>query len=1018
MRTTYVALALSASLLAVPACRPKGETSDVLDSTDGASDRLTADNLFEYMVYESSDPRYVGYAKVSWPLAEGGQLSGQWIQSRDLKFHADFLKTQAPFQGLTSAQIDQIALNQAGRRVFLGVMLIRRLENSNAIDVDLEILGHDPITPEQVSRIFARLRSTHGEYLTSLSYAPVAEQRDYVNANLPAFQAAGITVADRAEPEGRLCYASGWGVGRVRMVKAADLPQEMIAGTVTANDILVLDETPREIPIVAGVVVAQPSSPSSHVALLSQMAGNPFIYEKQAFDSPKWRALADSEAQIAFMSRGEGAYCAVTIVPTTDLPAEDALRLVGLKRPNPITLPSYDAALQTPLNLDTLGRGDGPKVGAKAANVAELRRIIPEHTVEKGLGVPLGAFARYLSDGRTEGGQSIKDAIAADLALATAAAAPMSVVIPALERIRKTIEGGELPAALKQDLVGSIETMWPQGTRVKLRSSSNVEDSKDFNGAGLYDSKGACVGDDARTTGSNCEGETKPQGIAKAAKKVWASLYTLKGFMARRYYGIDEAKAAMGLLVQASFKNELANGVVITTQKPGWAGDDLHFKAAMVGFPGEDLEVTNPPVGKVPESTLITEGNVERQIPTTELPTGRMIMTDEQYQSLWSVTKRVHEHYAGFLPEGERSSLSLDMEWKLTSDGDVIVKQVRPVPPSGQTAGLKGKGAFTIGNRTAGLFCPSTLEDDRGLARLLTSTALKAEFKLHEIPLSATSIPNPILSLQANVEGTAFTPLTMGQTAKVTADEWRSYDGTRESRSVSVCVPVTWPQPLPNQSKVQLCWMSEQSRLIVAKDYIETPVGPLHWSRMELTSSKLPDDAGASEAYGQPYVFVEGATKCEAEAWQGEQPGTRVASESWRQDREPRSITTKYKKVGSGTGVNLTIAGRTSTGGLDKTSFQHVDSFCISGLLAQELCVKAPQRAVYAPAHHNFEWQFAADLYAAEGLTTANKKLLDKKKVRYVVVPEGSTSTGYKVNGYSKTFVKKSLGTVQLEIGQ
>lgn len=49
-----------------------------------------------------------------------------------------------------------------------------------------------------------------------------------------------------------------------------------------------------------------------------------------------------------------------------------------------------------------------------------------------------------------------------------------------------------------------------------------MEDLPEFNGAGLYDSNGACVGDYALAPDAAGLGEAKPDEVIKSIKKAWA----------------------------------------------------------------------------------------------------------------------------------------------------------------------------------------------------------------------------------------------------------------------------------------------------------------------------------------------------------------------------------------------------------------------------------------------------------------------------------------------------------------
>ena len=103
---------------------------------------------------------------------------------------------------------------------------------------------------------------------------------------------------------------------------------------------------------------------------------------------------------------------------------------------------------------------------------------------------------------------------------------------------------------------------------VRFRSSSNVEDALEFNGAGLYESTSVCAADtlDPEILESSYCDPTREneRTIERALKKVWASLWTHRAFEERAYFQIPQESAAMGILVNRAFLDETANGVAFT----------------------------------------------------------------------------------------------------------------------------------------------------------------------------------------------------------------------------------------------------------------------------------------------------------------------------------------------------------------------------------------------------------------------------------------------------------------------
>ena len=111
------------------------------------------------------------------------------------------------------------------------------------------------------------------------------------------------------------------------------------------------------------------------------------------------------------------------------------------------------------------------------------------------------------------------------------------------------IEAHPLDAALRDEVVNAIHARWADG-RVRFRSSSNVEDLAGFNGAGLYVSEGVDNDTDADAD------------FDVAIRSVWSSLWNDRAFSEREYYGVDQSRVAMAVLVHPGFPSERANGAL------------------------------------------------------------------------------------------------------------------------------------------------------------------------------------------------------------------------------------------------------------------------------------------------------------------------------------------------------------------------------------------------------------------------------------------------------------------------
>ncbi|MEJ2704795.1 MAG: PEP/pyruvate-binding domain-containing protein, partial [Sedimentisphaerales bacterium] len=156
--------------------------------------------------------------------------------------------------------------------------------------------------------------------------------------------------------------------------------------------------------------------------------------------------------------------------------------------------------------------------------------------------------------------------------------------------------------ALQAGVVDALQDFgFDPGQKIRFRSSTNVEDSEQFTGAGLYESYSGCLADDLDQDDSGpcaCDASDQDErGVFQAIRKAFASFYNDSAFLERLKWGINEADVGMALLVHHSFPDEieLANGVATLdkSDSSNWSADIVSQKGA--------LSVTNPPADAVPE---------------------------------------------------------------------------------------------------------------------------------------------------------------------------------------------------------------------------------------------------------------------------------------------------------------------------------------------------------------------------------------------------------------------------------
>jgi hypothetical protein len=203
---------------------------------------------------------------------------------------------------------------------------------------------------------------------------------------------------------------------------------------------------------------------------------------------------------------------------------------------------------------------------------------------------------------------------------------------------------------------------------LRFRSSTNVEDSEQFTGAGLYESYSGTMADGS---------------VLDAIRRVFASFYFDNAFLERLKHSLDESQVGMAVLVHSSFPNEieLANGVATMsrTDRVSWSVDLVSQKGS--------VSVTNPPVDVIAERVRIEGGAwgvmpwVAQASSLVSLREGTVLEWDQEYLRLYDLLVAAAEAYCSTV---QKDSLTLDLEYKkISPDNKLIIKQIRQVPQAG-----------------------------------------------------------------------------------------------------------------------------------------------------------------------------------------------------------------------------------------------------------------------------------------------------------------------------------------------
>lgn len=543
------------------------------------------------------------------------------------------------------AEFNILNYRREGRRFLLGKLV----EYVDQEVFTFELAAGDTAGAELIVAGFERVAGAVdiGE---QLRYRPVSADQERL---LPELDGRIPTIATDEVFRNQLYQPlnPGVGYGVLRFRRTATLSGQPVAPT----DLVVFDRVPNEVSMVAGIITAEFQTPLAHVGVLAKTRGTPNMALRDGWDEPRLRAL---EGELVRLEVGAQDFTVEVASPADAQAYWDSLRPADAQVPlhDSITTPMFDVTL--------VQRADAVRIGAKAANLGEVYDVVVPGgaripTPDRPFAVP---FAHYAAHVEAAGVQPALDALIADHAA--------GLVDPAqLERrlfaIRWAIYTTPVAPQLLDDVLALAGARWPIETKIRVRSSSNVEDLDEFTGAGLYTSAGMRLADGT-------------EALASAIKVVWASVWNTQAFVERDFYRVDQHEVRMALLIHPSQDDELANGVALTINEFS-AGRPAYYINSQVG----EVSVTNPTGDATPEQILFYTWYEEPEYEvitrssllhwTVDWPTETSVLTDAELIELAAYLQAIHARFRGLYP-----GHAVDVEWKLMPGRALLIKQARP----------------------------------------------------------------------------------------------------------------------------------------------------------------------------------------------------------------------------------------------------------------------------------------------------------------------------------------------------
>ncbi len=647
--------------------------------------RVPDEETFEAITIAATTVDQLRVGKYIVPARSDARIPPAFLVVGTYPLHYDFLVEAFPdlFSGLTTADYESLVLYPESREFYAGTLALY-------LSGDRFYYGFtvwdDPsdststVTEEDVTEAWEILQDRFD--IGDLSFVPNSAAQVQAASS---WADAPFTIEGLDSDVVYEAYNQGEAYGTLRLYTLEELEAATVEADFGYQDILVIEEAPVDLErVVSGIVTGTRQGGLSHLSVRSAARGTP-----NCFVADPHGELAAWEGQLVRFECGADDW-SVEAAST-----EDAEAWWASIQPDPVELcPPVLDELSFPglLELATSTAEDRAQAtctyGSKGTNLATLYQLIDEEYQLTGFLIPFYYYQEFMD---THGWLVDLGAGEAEYTFTETLDAwhadPLFLADPTERRarlgdLRDAIEDAEVDPALVAALAERIEEVWGSDEiMVRFRSSSNAEDSLGFSGAGLYESESVCVADELDGDESGpciCDDrKDEEQTLQAALLEVWASLWKMEAWDERDWYGMDQSQVAMGVLVNTRSGYEQAN-VVAFTGNPAADDDDRYLINAQEG----ELEVVSAESGVVPENVLVTvEDGVVTEIlrvsGSSEVDGGE-VLTDAELSELAAV---LYETSLVFpqdeeVPEGR--DVLWDTEWKVDSEGQLKLKQIRP----------------------------------------------------------------------------------------------------------------------------------------------------------------------------------------------------------------------------------------------------------------------------------------------------------------------------------------------------
>lgn len=416
-----------------------------------------------------------------------------------------------------------------------------------------------------------------------------------------------------------------------------------------SNEIILINTTPEIIPNVKGIIVTEFQTPLSHLVLLAKNRNIPVYVITNAWNLTNINNLIGKKVEFSVFHNKY-------TLQETKLPItkDNRKEQILLKK---------DLTVDYLVSLNEKAPKNGQHfIGSKALNLAYLKQISKEFknfkTPEFAYAVPFYFYEQHVIE------NNLRPKIDTLLAIPKDS---LDAIRKQLKEIRKSFKNSKVNPKLVQEIENKLSQQ-QEYKSFKFRSSTNAEDLEGFNGAGLYDSKSAILGDSTKT-------------VEKALLEVWSSLWNERAFLERELFNINHQSCAMGVLIHRSFPDELANGVLISKNiyRPEYRGITVNVQKGETSVVKPENDVTCDEFYAHNFNMLSSKLSIDYRS-TSSLNNRIPILNNQEINNLFHLSRKLERKINELWRENKinKKYQSIDLEFKIVGEKrELYIKQIR-----------------------------------------------------------------------------------------------------------------------------------------------------------------------------------------------------------------------------------------------------------------------------------------------------------------------------------------------------